>query len=255
MGLIYRGETNFQLKGANPVKLPLLLTGQEQITCLVQCRQKAKTWTQAGFLEQFAFLPDSGMTTLRRVRVDFDVNQLIELDVKPQSFLRFIPVKWLNFKTSIAIFDFLKLQSLFSYDQVPVLDNQEDGVGYELGQEFQVLKAGYINAIRYYKAGSETGTHMGRIWNTEGVLSSVAFTNETSAGWQQQALTTPLFVNAGSYIVSVNANLSYVATNYNPPLTFSRGDLRGSSSGLFGALGVRPSTTVNNNYFRDIVFR
>lgn len=105
MGLIYRGESNFQLKGAIPVKLPLMLTGQEQITCLVQCRQRQASWVQAGLLEQFAFLEQSGMTTLRKIPMIFDDNQLIDLDVKPQSFLRFTPVKWLKFRTMISIFE------------------------------------------------------------------------------------------------------------------------------------------------------
>lgn len=257
MGLIYRGETNFQLKGAIPVKLPLLLTGQDQITCLVQCKQRAKSWTQAGFLEQFAFLPDSGMTTLRRVRIDFDDNQLIDLDVKPQSFLRFIPVKWLKFRASIAIYDFLKPQSLFLPTQVPNLDDQNDASSYELGQEFQVAKSGYIKAIRFYKATSETGGHTGRIWSSDGdLLASVAFANETASGWQEQSLLVPLFISdEASYVVSVNANQFYVATNYTPPRLFVRGDIQASSSGVFGAMDVFPTLSFNNNYFRDIVFR
>lgn len=105
MGLIYRGETNFQLRGAIPVKLPLMLTGQAQITCTVQCKQRQRTWNQAGLLEQFAFLDQSGMTTLRKIPMIFDDNQLIDLDVKPQSFLRFTPVKWLVYRTNISIFE------------------------------------------------------------------------------------------------------------------------------------------------------
>lgn len=105
MGLIYRAETNFQLKGAKPVKLPLLLTGQEQITCLVQCKQRKKTWSQAGSLEQVAFLSEAaGMTTIRKNDVIFDENQLIDLIVIPNSFIVFSPVKWLVYRTNISIF-------------------------------------------------------------------------------------------------------------------------------------------------------
>lgn len=103
--LIYRGESRFDLKGTAPVKLPLILTGQAQITCLVQCKQKQKTWSQAGLLEQFAFFGQSGMTTLQKVPMTFDDNQLIGLFVMPQSFLRFTPAKWLNYRTNISIWE------------------------------------------------------------------------------------------------------------------------------------------------------
>jgi hypothetical protein len=105
MGLIYRGETRFDLKGAIPVKLPLILYEQEQVACLVQCSQKPRTWSRAGLLEQFAFVDGVGFTTLRKVPINFDENQLIDLDSKPQSFLRFAPVKWLVYRTNISIFE------------------------------------------------------------------------------------------------------------------------------------------------------
>ena len=98
------------------------------------------------------------------------------------------------------------LPTLFT-TQTPVVLNATDGSGsagdYELGMEFQSAKAGTINAIRYYKASSETGTHVGRIWLSTGtLLTSVTFTNETASGWQQQALATPL---------TISANTTYVA--------------------------------------------
>jgi len=105
MGLIYRGETRFDLKRAIPVKLPLILYEQEQIGCLVQCSQRKRTWFQAGLLEQFAFVDGFGFTTLRKTPITFDENQLIDLEVKPQSFLRFNPVKWLIYRTNISIFE------------------------------------------------------------------------------------------------------------------------------------------------------
>jgi hypothetical protein len=119
MGLIYRGETRFDLKGAIPVKLPLLLSGQRQIGCLVQCNQRPQTWKTAGQLEQFAFVNGLGVTTLKRASISFDENQLVDLDVRPQSFLRFTPVNWLVYRTNISIYDLPIEDSLG--DSFPVL--------------------------------------------------------------------------------------------------------------------------------------
>lgn len=148
-------------------------------------------------------------------------------------------------------------QTLFAPSAVPTLDAQDDEASYELGQQFQVSKNGFVDAIRFYKATGETGTHVGRIWSSTGtLLASVTFAGETGSGWQQQALATPFAVTANtSYFVSVNINSLYVSTNYSPPVTFSRGDISGSSNGVFGAIGTFPTSSFNNNYFRDIVFR
>jgi hypothetical protein len=156
------------------------------------------------------------------------------------------------------------LASIFT-NQTPVTLNATDGVGsagdYELGMEFQSGKAGTISAIRYYKAASETGTHVGRIWSSTGtLLASVTFTNETASGWQQQTLATPLTIVANTkYVVSVNANQYYVATTNGIATTITNGDLSTVADGSNGVYNVTPSafptqSYQNSNYFRDIVF-
>jgi Domain of unknown function (DUF4347)/Domain of unknown function (DUF4082) len=155
------------------------------------------------------------------------------------------------------------LQSIFT-TQTPDNPNQSDGVGaagnYELGTEFISAKAGKIDAIRYYKAPSETGSHTGNIWSSTGtLLGSVAFTNETASGWQQQALTTPINIAANTtYVVSVNAN-SYFAVSGNAiATTITNGDLSAVADGSNGVYNSTPAAfptaSNNSNYFRDIVF-
>jgi hypothetical protein len=155
------------------------------------------------------------------------------------------------------------LQSIFT-TQTPDNPNQSDGIGaagdYELGTEFVSAKAGKIDAIRYYKAASETGSHTGNIWSSTGtLLGSVAFTNETASGWQQQALTTPLNIAANTtYVVSVNAN-SYFAVSGNAiATTITNGDLSAVADGSNGVYNSTPAAfptaSNNSNYFRDIVF-
>ncbi len=156
------------------------------------------------------------------------------------------------------------LPSLFT-TQTPVRTNLTDGTGsngdYELGMEFQSAKSGQINAIRYYKAASETGTHIGKIWSSTGQeLASVTFANETAAGWQQQTLATPLTIAANTnYVVSVNANQYYVTTNNGIATTITNGDISAIADGSNGVYNETPSTFPtqsyqNSNYFRDIVF-
>jgi Domain of unknown function (DUF4347)/Domain of unknown function (DUF4082) len=155
------------------------------------------------------------------------------------------------------------LQSIFT-TQTPDNPNQSDGAGaagdYELGTEFISAKAGKIDAIRYYKAPSETGSHTGNIWSSTGtLLGSVVFANETASGWQQQALTTSINIAANTtYVVSVNAN-SYFAVSGNAiATTITNGDLSAVADGSNGVYNstpnVFPTASNNSNYFRDIVF-
>jgi Domain of unknown function (DUF4347)/Domain of unknown function (DUF4082) len=155
-------------------------------------------------------------------------------------------------------------QSLFT-TQTPVVTNLTDGTGsagdYELGMEFQSAKAGQISSIRYYKAPSETGTHVGKIWSSTGtLLASVTFTNETASGWQQQALSAPLTIQSGTtYVVSVNANSHYVVTNNGITSTITNGDISAVADGSNGVYNESPTSFPtqsyqNSNYFRDIVF-
>jgi Domain of unknown function (DUF4347)/Domain of unknown function (DUF4082) len=155
-------------------------------------------------------------------------------------------------------------QSLFT-TQTPVITNLTDGAGsagdYELGMEFKSAKAGQISSIRYYKAPSETGTHVGKIWSSTGtLLGSVTFTNETASGWQQQALTTPVTIQPNTtYVVSVNANSYYVATNNGIASTITNGDISAVADGSNGVYNDSPGlfptqSWQNSNYFRDIVF-
>lgn len=146
-------------------------------------------------------------------------------------------------------------------NQTPAVPNFTDGptVDYEFGMRFVSATSGQIQAIRYYKAESETGAHTGRIWSATGqILASVTFTGETASGWQQQALSSPLAIAAGdTYVVSVNANHHYAYTSNDFASSFVNGPLTAPvSAGVYNySPGVFPSEVYQNeNYFRDIVF-
>ncbi|GFE68189.1 DUF4347 domain-containing protein [Chroococcus sp. FPU101] len=155
--------------------------------------------------------------------------------------------------------------SLFAPTTTPVEPNATDGTGsagdYELGMEFRTARAGKITAIRYYKAPSETGTHIGRIWSSTGqLLASVTFTNETTSGWQEQALPTALTIQPNTtYIVSVNCNSHYANAENGLATTITNGDLSAIADGSNGVFntspGLFPTQSWNNsNYYRDLVF-
>jgi hypothetical protein len=86
----------------------------------------------------------------------------------------------------------------------------------------------------------------------------VTFSGETASGWQTQALTSPLQIQANTtYVVSVNANVYYVATGGGLANAVVNGDLSSvvGANGVYGSAGVFPSNSYNNtNYFRDVSF-
>lgn len=154
-------------------------------------------------------------------------------------------------------------QTLFTA-QAPSNANATDEVPYELGMKFKSTKAGKILAVRYYKAASDTGTHVGKIWSATGtLLASVTFTGETASGWQEKALVSPLTITANTtYVVSVNVGGYFpITTNAfpsSPSLPLTNGSLsvvNDGVNGLFGSPSTFPTSSFqNSNYFRDVLF-
>lgn len=132
---------------------------------------------------------------------------------------------------------------------------------YELGTKFQTSQAGQVLSIRYYKVAGESGVHTGRIWSTAGVqLASVIFVGESVSGWQTANLPNSLTLAPNTtYIVTVNSNRAYGATNnalaapvVNGPLS----TVADGANGVYGAPGMLPTSSYqNSNYFRDVVFK
>jgi len=128
---------------------------------------------------------------------------------------------------------------------------------YELGTKFTVDAGTQMVAVRYYKDPGETGTHVGRVWNSAGTqVASTTFQNETASGWQRQALSTPLALTAGQiYTVSVGLNTRFVMTGAGLATPLNSGPLHSvqGGNGVFAnAAGTFPTTSWNNsNYFVD----
>ena len=136
----------------------------------------------------------------------------------------------------------------------------------ELGMKFRSTVSGYITAIRFYKGTGNGGAHIGNIWSSTGTnLARVNFSNETTTGWQQQTLASPVAVTAGTtYVVSYYApqgryaiNTGYFSSGLtNGPLQALASSESGNGVYRYGSSTGFPSGTWNaSNYWVDVVFQ
>ena len=157
--------------------------------------------------------------------------------------------------------------NLFSSTLVPAAQGQATDDGRtgagpwtrELGVKIGVDKPMELDTIRFYKSPGETGTHIGRIWDASGIqLAQTTFVGETSVGWQEQALASPLILYPGkTYVVSINANAYYVATQNGLATQVSNGPVHTIADGANGVYGAAAgnfpqSTYHSTNYFVDV---
>ncbi len=158
--------------------------------------------------------------------------------------------------------------TLFPTDSVPAIVDGGDPASVELGVKFQSDVAGLITGVRFYRAATNTGTHIGNLWSAEGAnLATATFTNETATGWQQVNFTTPVQIEANTiYVASYFApqghysgNLAYFASQGedNPPLHAPANTAVGGGNGVY-AYGAETAFPVNTfdalNYWVDVVF-
>ncbi len=78
-----------------------------------------------------------------------------------------------------------------------------DGTSVTVGVKFTSDVFGQVSGIRFYKASTNTGTHVGSLWSSSGqLLASATFTNETTSGWQTVTFSTPVTVLPGTTYVA-----------------------------------------------------
>jgi Domain of unknown function (DUF4082)/Abnormal spindle-like microcephaly-assoc'd, ASPM-SPD-2-Hydin len=103
--------------------------------------------------------------------------------------------------------------TIFTASAKPSEIDSNDGSAVELGVKFKADTSGYITGLRFYKASTNTGTHLAHLWSVSGTLLATAtFTNETGSGWQQVNFSKP---------VAVSANTIYVASYFAPKGRYS----------------------------------
>ena len=96
----------------------------------------------------------------------------------------------------------------------------------EVGVKFKTDTFGVATGIRFYKASTNTGTHVGNLWTSSGqLLASATFTGESASGWQQVNFAQP---------VLLNPNTTYIASYFAPKGHYSQDErilLHGSADG------------------------
>ncbi len=134
------------------------------------------------------------------------------------------------------------------------------GLTYELGTKFTVTKTMKLTAVRFNKAPGETGTHVGRIWNSSGTqVASVTFAGETASGWQKGVLSSPLTLTANAtYTVSVGFNTRFSMTEGGLAASLVNGPLASVADGANGVIansaGTFPTQSWHtSNYFVDAI--
>jgi uncharacterized protein DUF4082/Big-like domain-containing protein/purple acid phosphatase-like protein/type IX secretion system substrate protein len=156
--------------------------------------------------------------------------------------------------------------TIFKPGDTPVTRRTNDGTPLEVGVKFRSSQNGFITGIRYYKGAGATGTHLGHVWNSNGLqLGEAAFTNETDSGWQVAT-----FNNA----IAITPNTTYIASYFSPSgdyahsgsyfgQTITNGPLSALANGEDGPNGLYKYSTTpvfpdNNfgasNYWVDVVF-
>ena len=167
--------------------------------------------------------------------------------------------------------------SIWGTHVTPTTVDSGDPASTEVGVKFQSDTNGYITGIRFYKAGANTGTHVGNLWTATGqLLASATFTNETASGWQQVNFSQPVAINKGTtYVASYFApNGHYSEDGYyffttppmgtnptitnvdSPPLHALR-NTNGVTNGVYSYAGSStfPTSSANaSNYYVDPVF-
>ncbi len=157
--------------------------------------------------------------------------------------------------------------SIWSDATVPSVVDAGPDSAVELGVKFRADTAGYITGIRFYKASTNTGTHIGNLWDNAGkLLATATFTNETASGWQMMNFATPVAIAANTvYVGSYHANTGHYSDslNYfsgkgvdNPPLHALADGVSGYSGVYaYGSSSSFPNQGWNSsNYWVDVVY-
>lgn len=158
--------------------------------------------------------------------------------------------------------------SIWGSSTTPQNQDNEDPGSVELGLKFRADADGSILGVRFYKAPTNTGTHVGHLWSETGVLlGTVNFSSESASGWQQANFSSPIAVTANStYTVSYFAPNGHYSSdgNYLAEAGVDAPPLHALANGVDGANGVYNYTNtpgvfptqsyISSNYWVDVVF-
>lgn len=148
--------------------------------------------------------------------------------------------------------------SLLETTLAPATPTLENGSALTLGLKLTPTVDGYITGLRYWRVATNTGTHTGKLYASNGtVLATLTFV-DGAQGWQQALFSSPVPVTAGGtyYATYYSPNGTYSATTnvfvtqmVNPPLASL------DSGGVYASGDAFPNQSFGApNYFVDVVF-
>ncbi len=133
------------------------------------------------------------------------------------------------------------VNALWDDAERPDVEDSGDANAIEVGTKFVADQDLDITGIRFYKAATNTGVHVGSLWDATGaLLGRVTFAGESASGWQQAMFATPVRILRGQrYVVSYHAPEGhYSATGNYFEQARSNGPLTALASSASGGNGV-----------------
>ena len=148
----------------------------------------------------------------------------------------------------------------------PATIDSGDGHSVEAGVKFTSEVAGSVTGVRFYKATTNIGTHIGSLWSASGTLLATAtFTGETASGWQQVNFATPVAIAANTtYVAAYLAPNGHYSDNVsaftstgvsNPPLSALANSVSPNGVYTYSATSTFPTSNYKaSNYWVDVDF-
>ena len=171
-----------------------------------------------------------------------------------------------SLSTSLTIVGLNTVMSLWSPSAVPNVPWVATAGPLTVGLRFRSDVSGAVTGVRFYKASSNSGTHIGLLYSSTGtLLAKATFTGETASGWQQVNFSAPVPVTANTVYVIALYTTSGCAydTGYFAAKGVDNGYLHapqststaGNGVYAYGSGATFPSLTLNGaNYWVDVAF-
>jgi hypothetical protein len=163
--------------------------------------------------------------------------------------------------------------SIWGTGVTPATPDSGDSSSTEVGVKFTSEAFGTVSGVRFYKAATNTGTHIGSLWSATGtLLAQATFTNETASGWQQVNFSSPVSISPNTtYVAAYLAPKGHYSATYgyfySPPPTGGNAlnspplhavpASNSTTNGLYSytSTSTFPSSTYNaTNYYVDVAF-
>jgi hypothetical protein len=155
--------------------------------------------------------------------------------------------------------------TIFDFATPAVIDSLDSGA-VELGVKFRSAVAGAVIGLRFYKAPTNTGVHVGSLWTADGQrLAQATFTGESASGWQSVTFDAPVLIEPDTtYVASYFApqgHYSYTGAAFasapidDPPLSALATTASPNGVYRYGVSSAFPTQTFNAaNYWVDVLF-